>query len=191
MGSYLRPAFVLFFLLTALTGLIYPALVTLIAQGVFPHRANGSIVMVEGAPKGSELIGQHFKGPRYFWGRPSMTDPVPYNAASSSGSNLGPTNDLLMQAVGKRIAELRQAHPDQTGPVPVELVTASASGLDPHLSPAGADYQVSRVANARGVSEDHIRQLVAACTEGRTLGLLGEPRVNVLRLNLALDEIFP
>ncbi len=187
----LRSALVLFLLLTLLTGVVYPLLVTLIAQAVFPRQANGSIVERDGKPVGSELIGQQFDDPRYFWSRPSKTDPVPYNAASSNGSNLGPTNPDHLKAVRERIEAIRKAHPEQTGPVPIDLVTASASGLDPHISPAAAEYQVWRVAKARGLSEDRVRQLVTASTEGRKLGLLGEPRVNVLRLNLALDESGP
>jgi K+-transporting ATPase ATPase C chain len=183
-----RPALTLVVLLTLLTGVVYPVLVTLVAQVVFPHQANGSVVLRDGQPIGSELIGQPFDDPRYFWGRPSATGPTPYNAASSTGSNLGPTNPALLDAVKGRVEALRQAHPDETGPVPVELVTASASGLDPHISPAAAAYQVARVAKVRGLTEDHVRQLIAALTEGRTLGLLGEPRINILRLNLALDH---
>jgi K+-transporting ATPase ATPase C chain len=188
MMNQLRPALTLVVLLTLLTGVVYPVLVTLVAQTVFPHQANGSVVLRDGQPIGSELIGQPFDDPRYFWGRPSATGPTPYNAASSTGSNLGPTNPALLDAVKGRVEALRNAHPDETGPVPVELVTASASGLDPHISPAAAEYQVARVAKARGLTEDHVRQLIAAHTEGRTLGLLGEPRINVLRLNLALDN---
>jgi K+-transporting ATPase ATPase C chain len=188
MKENLRPALVVFLLLTVLTGVIYPMLVTLVAQAAFSHQANGSIVLRDGRPIGSELIGQRFDDPRYFWGRPSATSPVPYNGAASTGSNLGPTNPAHLDAVKVRIETIRQSHPDQSGPVPVDLVTASASGLDPHISPAAAEYQVSRVARARGHSSDQVRQLVAAHTAGHTLGLLGEPRVNVLLLNLALDE---
>ncbi|MCZ2341301.1 MAG: potassium-transporting ATPase subunit KdpC [Bacteroidales bacterium] len=188
MKEQLRPAITVFVLLMLLTGVAYPVVVTLIAQGVFPHRANGSIIKAEGKPVGSELIGQPFTDARYFWGRPSATKPFPYNSASSSGSNLGPTNPALLDAVRGRVAAIRKAHPDQTGSVPVELITASGSGLDPHISPAAAEYQVMRVAKARGMDVDAVRQFVAAHTEGRTFGLLGEPRVNVLRLNLALDK---
>ena len=188
MKAQLRPAITLFVLLMLLTGVAYPATVTLIAQGVFPHQANGSVIMKGNKNYGSELIGQPFDDVRYFWGRPSATDPFPYNAGSSSGSNRGPTNPDLLKDVEDRVKALREAHADQSGPVPVDLVTASASGLDPHISPAAAEYQVTRVARARGQSADEIRKLVAAHTEGRTLGLLGEPRVNVLRLNFALDE---
>jgi K+-transporting ATPase ATPase C chain len=188
MKSQIRIGLILFFLFTLLTGVVYPLAITLIAQGAFPHRANGSVIERQGQPIGSELIGQAFDDPRYFWGRPSATEKVPYNAASSSGSNLGPTNPELLKGVKERVEALRQAHPDQSGPVPIDLVTASASGLDPHISPAAAEFQVARVAKARGLGEDAVRQLVTTHTEGRALGLLGEPRVNVLRLNLALDE---
>jgi K+-transporting ATPase ATPase C chain len=188
MKSRLRTAISLFCLLTLLTGVVYPLAITIIAQAIFPRQANGSVIERQGQPIGSELIGQAFDDPRFFWGRPSATEKIPYNAASSSGSNLGPTNPDLLKAVKERIEMLRQAHPNQSGPVPVDLVTASASGLDPHISPAAAEYQITRVAKARGLSEDRIRELVTAHTEGRTFGLLGEPRVNVLKLNLALDE---
>src|SRR5262249_24251246 len=188
MKAHLRAGLTLFVLLALLTGVVYPVLVTLVAQGAFSHRANGSLMERSGKTAGSELIGQHFDDPRYFWGRPSTTTPVPYNAASSTGSNLGPTTPDLMKAVKERIEAVRKAPPDQIGPVPTDLVTASASGLDPHISPAGAEYQVTRVARARGLSPEDVRRLVADHMEGRTLGLLGEPRVNVLRLNLALDE---
>jgi len=188
MKSQLRPAFSIFFLLILLTGAVYPLAITLIAQGVFPRQANGSVIERQDKMIGSELIGQAFDDPRYFWGRPSATEKVPYNAASSSGSNLGPTNPELLKTVKERIEALRQAHPDQEGTVPIDLVTASASGLDPHISPAAAEYQITRVATARGLSEDRVRELVVAHTESRFLGLLGEPRVNVLKLNLALDE---
>ena len=187
MKSHLRAALTIFGLLALVTGVAYPLLVTLIAQGVFPHRANGSVLVQNGKAVGSELIGQHFDDPRYFWGRPSATTPMPYNAGSSGGSNLGPTNPDQLDAVKKRIEAIRSAQPDETRSVPVDLVTASASGLDPHISPAAAEYQVTRVARARGLTVDEVRRLVAEHTEGRTLGLLGEPRVNVLRLNLALD----
>jgi K+-transporting ATPase ATPase C chain len=185
----LRPAFAIFVALTLLTGVVYPLLVIVIAQTVFSHQANGSLVMRDGKPVGSELIGQPFDDPRYFWGRPSATSPVPYNAAASTGSNLGPTNPAHLDAVQARVAALRQAHPDQKGPVPVDLVTASGSGLDPHISPAAAEYQAARVAQARGLRVDQVRHLAANHTAGRTLGLLGEPRVNVLVLNLSLDAL--
>jgi K+-transporting ATPase ATPase C chain len=188
MKGHLRAAFVLFALLTLLTGVVYPLLVTAVAQIVFPHRANGSVIEAKGKAIGSELIGQPFDDPRYFWGRPSATSPVPYHAGSSTGSNLGPTNPAHLDAVRARVEALRKSHPEQEGPVPGDLVTTSASGLDPHISPAAAEYQLARVAMARGLSEDRVRQLVVEHTEGRTLGLLGEPRVHVLRLNLAVDE---
>jgi K+-transporting ATPase ATPase C chain len=189
--SHLRPALVLFALLTALTGLVYPAVTTGVAQLLFPHRANGSLIVRDGHVVGSELIGQPFSDPAYFWSRPSATGPVPYNAGASSGSNLGPTNPALADAVTQRVAALRAADPTQTAPVPVDLVTASGSGLDPHISPAAAAYQVSRVAGARGRTAQEIQALVDRHTEGRALGLIGEPRVNVLLLNLALDSLAP
>jgi K+-transporting ATPase ATPase C chain len=189
--SQLRPALVLFALFTALTGLVYPAVTTGVAQLLFPHRANGSLIVRDGRVTGSELIGQPFSDAGYFWGRLSATGPVPYNAAASTGSNLGPTNPALMDAVKARVDALRAADPTQTGPVPVDLVTASGSGLDPHISPAAARYQVVRVAQARGRTPDEIRALVDRHAERRTLGILGEPRVNVLLLNLALDSLAP
>jgi K+-transporting ATPase ATPase C chain len=185
----LRPALTIFALLTALTGVAYPAVVTVIGQGLFHHRANGSVMVRGGKAVGSELIGQPFDDLRYFRGRPSATNPSPYNGASSSGSNLGPTNPDHLKAVKERVEELRKTHPDQKGPVPADLVTTSASGLDPHISPAAAEYQVARVAKARGLSVDAVRKLVADHTTDRTAGLLGEPRVNVLQLNLALDGL--
>ena len=188
MKAHLRPCLVLFVLLTLLTGVAYPALITLIAQAVFHDQANGSVLERDGKPVGSALIGQTFDDPSYFWGRPSATGPTGYNSAASSGSNLGPTNPALLDAIKGRVAAIRAAHPDQTGPVPADLVTASASGLDPHISPAAAEYQVARVAKARGLSKDRIRELITSNTEGRTFGVLGEPRVNVLKLNLALNE---
>jgi K+-transporting ATPase ATPase C chain len=184
----LRPALVVFGLLSAVTGLIYPSLVTGIAKLAFPHQADGSTIVREGRVVGSELLGQPFSDPRYFWGRPSATGPQPYNGAASSGSNLGPMNPAHLEAVAARIAALRAADPGNDRPVPVDLVTASGSGLDPHISPASARYQVARVARLRGMSEDEILALVDRFTERRTFGILGEPRVHVLRLNLALDE---
>jgi potassium-transporting ATPase KdpC subunit len=184
--AQLRAAFLMFVALTVVTGIIYPALVTGVAQAVFPDQANGGILRPDGKPVGSELIGQTFDKPEYFWGRPSATTPS-YEASSSTGSNLGPTNSKLIKAVSERVEAIRKAHPDQSGPIPVDLVTASGSGLDPHISPAAAEYQVSRVAKERALSIGEVRKLVAAHTEMRTLGILGEPRVNVLRLNLALD----
>ncbi len=189
MLTQLRPALVSLALFTILTGVAYPILVTGIAQGLFPSRANGSLIVEDGKTVGSALIGQPFDDPRYFWGRPSATAPFPYNAAASSGSNLGPTNEALRQAVKERIATLRVADPRNLAPIPVDLVTASGSGLDPHLSPAGALYQVRRVAQARGLDEAAVRRLVEAQIEPRLLGVLGEPRVNVLQLNVKLDAI--
>jgi K+-transporting ATPase ATPase C chain len=187
MCRQLRAALVSLGLLTLLTGLVYPLVVTGLAQVVFPRQANGSLIVRNGKAVGSELIGQPFDDPKYFWGRPSATSPSPYNAGSSSGSNLGPTNPDLEKAVKERVEALRTADPGSTGPVPVDLVTASASGLDPHISPAAALFQVRRVASARGVDVAAVRQLVERHVEDRTFGILGEPRVNVLALNLALD----
>jgi K+-transporting ATPase ATPase C chain len=194
MRSQLRPALVSLGIFTLLTGLLYPLVVTGIAQVVFPWQANGSLIVRNGQPVGSALIGQPFDDPKYFWGRLSATSPAAYTAfnaeksTGSSGSNYGPLNPALLEAVQGRIKALRDADPDNTAPIPVDLVTASGSGLDPHMSPAAAAYQVSRVARARGLSEDAVRRVVAQHTAGRTLGLLGEPRVNVLAINLALDQ---
>lgn len=185
----LRPALIVFLVLTVITGVIYPGVVTVIARVFFADAASGSIVERNGKAVGSALLGQPFSSPQYFWSRPSATSPQPYNGASSSGSNLGPTNPALEHAVRDRIAALRAADPGNTRAVPADLVTASASGLDPHISPAAAEYQISRVARARGVDETRVRKLVRDATEGRTFGVLGEPRVNVLRLNLALDAL--
>jgi len=185
----LKPALLLLLVMTVLTGAVYPLIVTAIAQAVFPRQANGSLVQREGWAAGSELIGQPFGAPKYFWSRPSATSPYPYNASSSSGSNQGPLNPALADAVAARVKALREADPGNTAPVPADLVTASASGLDPHISPAAAEYQAGRVARARGIAPDRLRALVAASTEGRQLGFLGEPRVNVLKLNLALDAL--
>ena len=187
MGAHVRPAIVSLILLSVVTGLAYPAVVTAVAQLVFPRQANGSLLVRDGKVVGSALIGQPFDDPKYFWGRPSATSPFPYNAASSSASNQGPTNPALYDAVKSRVDALRAADPGNTAPVPVDLVTASGSGLDPHISPAAALYQVGRVAKARKLDESAVRQLVGEHTEGRQLGVLGEPRVNVLTLNLALD----
>ncbi|HEX8948052.1 MAG TPA: potassium-transporting ATPase subunit KdpC [Dissulfurispiraceae bacterium] len=176
-------------LFTVLTGFIYPLVVTGIAQAIFPHQANGSIIVKNGKAVGSELLGQQFDDPKYFWGRLSATTPYPYNGGSSSGSNLGPNNPDLVKAVKSRIDALRAADPGNTAKIPVDLVTASGSGLDPHISPAAAEYQVKRVARSRGMDEAKVKGLVKAYTGGRQLGILGEPRVNVLRLNLALDEL--
>jgi K+-transporting ATPase ATPase C chain len=194
MRALLRPLFVSFAFLTLITGVAYPLLVTGVAQLVFPYQAGGSILLRDGRAVGSELIGQSFDDPAYFWGRLSATSAFPYNAfnaetlTGSSGSNYGPLNPALLDAVHARVDALRAADPDNHAPIPVDLVTASGSGLDPHISVAAALYQMSRVARERGVSEDRIRQLVDEHTEGRQFGLLGEPRVNVLLLNLALDE---
>lgn len=188
MTSLLRPAVVLFLGLTVITGVAYPLLVTGAAQAVFPHEANGSLIDAGGKPVGSSLIGQTFDAPRYFWSRPSATSPGPYNGASSGGSNQGPTNPALTDAAKKRLAALQAADPQNTAPVPVDLVTASGSGLDPEISPAAARYQVSRVARARGMDAAAVQALVDAHTKGRQFGVLGEPRVNVLELNLALDD---
>ncbi|WHZ16910.1 MAG: potassium-transporting ATPase C chain [Nitrospira sp.] len=189
MAAQLRSALMVFFILTVLTGVAYPLAVTGIAQLLFPHQANGSLIYKDGKPVGSTLIGQPFDDPKYFWGRPSATAPFPYNAAASSGSNLGPTNPALTEAVKTRVAALKAADPGNDAPVPVDLVTASGSGLDPHISPAAAEYQVHRVARARGLDEAAVRQLVTSHTEERQFGLLGERRVTVLELNHALDRI--
>lgn len=189
--NHLRPALGILITMTLLTGVVYPLTVTAVAQVIFPQQANGSLISADGAVVGSALLGQHFDDPAYFWGRPSATTPYPNNAASSAGSNLGPTSPELIGAVRDRIAALQSADPAQTAAIPVDLVTASGSGLDPHISVLGALYQVPRVSRARGVDEAIVRDLVQTYTEGRTFGLLGEPRVNVLRLNLALDERFP
>jgi len=185
----LRPAVVLFLLLTALTGFIYPLVVTGLAQLLFPQQAAGSLVMRNGRALGSRLIGQSFSAPGYFWGRPSATTPQPYNGTASGGSNLGPLNPALLDAVKPRIAALRAADPGNEAPVPVDLVTASGSGLDPEVSVAAADFQAARVARARGLAPESVRALIAQHAEGRLLGVLGEPRVNVLELNLALDAL--
>jgi K+-transporting ATPase ATPase C chain len=187
--TQVRTAVVSLIVLTVITGVAYPLAVTVIAQLVFPHQANGSLITAkDGKVVGSALIGQPFDDPKYFWGRPSATSPYPYNAGASSGSNLGPTNPALYEAVKGRVETLRAADPDNTAPVPVDLVTASGSGLDPHISPAAAFYQVNRVAKARKLEPDAVRRLVDQHTEGRQWGFLGEPRVNVLALNLALDR---
>jgi potassium-transporting ATPase KdpC subunit len=184
----LKPAIIVLVLLSLVTGVIYPLVVTGIAQVVFPAQANGSLILKDGKPVGSSLIGQPFNDPKYFWGRLSATSPYAYNAGASSGSNFGPINPALHAAAKARIDALREADPDNKSPIPVDLVTASGSGLDPHISPAAALYQVSRVARARKLDEGRVRQLVESRIEGRQLGVLGEPRVNVLRLNLALDS---
>jgi len=183
----IRPAVVSFLLLTLLTGIAYPLVVTGVAQVVMPDKANGSLIMKDGKPIGSSLMGQSFSDPKYFWSRPSATSPMPNNPTASGGSNLGPTNPALMDGVKGRVQALRDADPGNQQPVPVDLVTASASGLDPHISPAAAEYQLARVARVRNLSPDVVNKLVAEHTEGRQFGILGEPRVNVLELNLALD----
>ena len=187
--TLIRPAVVLLALFTLVTGLFYPLAVTGLAQVVFPAQANGSLIEQNGRIVGSALIGQPFDAPKYFWGRPSATSPFPYNAAASSGSNLGPSNPALIDAVQARVAALRAADAGNTEPVPADLVTASGSGLDPHISVAAALYQAPRVARTRGLDAGVVAQLVERYTEGPQLGLLGEPRVNVLKLNLALDEV--
>jgi K+-transporting ATPase ATPase C chain len=199
MLAQFRPALVALLIFTVLTGVMYPLAVTGLAQVVFPAQANGSLITnAQGQVIGSSLIGQPFDDPRYFWSRPSATGVHPYNAfnadalAGSSGSNYGPLNDGLIGPEGtvqSRITALREADPDNTASIPVDLVTASASGLDPHISPAAAEYQTARVARERGLSEEQVRQMIAAQTEGRVFGILGEPRVNVLELNLALDAL--
>ena len=176
-------------LMTAILGVIYPLLATGLAQVLFPAQANGSLVMKDGKAIGSSLIGQSFTAPKYFWGRPSATSPMANNGTSSTGSNQGPTNPALTDAVKQRIDALRAADPGNTAPVPVDLVTASGSGLDPEISPAAAQYQLMRVARVRGLEPAKVQQLVAQATRDRQFGLLGEPRVNVLQLNLALDAL--
>ncbi|MDR3445042.1 MULTISPECIES: potassium-transporting ATPase subunit KdpC [Dyella] len=187
MGKLIRSAIVMLLLMTVITGVAYPLVVTGLAQVLFPSQANGSLIVKDGKPVGSTLIGQSFDDPKYFWGRPSATAPQPNNGASSTGSNQGPTNPALADAVKQRIDALRVADPGNTKPVPVDLVTASGSGLDPEISPAAADYQVARVAKVRGMSPSQVQAMVAMATTGRQFGMLGEPRVNVLKLNLALD----
>lgn len=188
MIKQLKPAILLFVILSLITGTIYPALVTGLAQLLFPFQANGSLIMdTSGKHIGSELIGQPFSDPNHFWGRPSATGPFPYNAQASGGSNLGPANPALPAAVKARIQALNAADPGNNAPVPVDLVTASGSGLDPHISPAAAEYQISRVAGARHIDPEELRACVARHTEPRQWSFLGEPRVNVLILNLALD----
>ena len=179
----------LFLLLTLLTGFLYPLLLTGLARLLFPQQAAGSIVLQDGRAVGSKLIGQSFSDPRYFWSRPSATTPQPYNGTASTGSNMGSLNPALLDAVKARVAALRAADPDNRAPVPIDLVTASGSGLDPEISLTAADYQAARVARARGLAPERVQALIAQHTEGRLLGVLGEPRVNVLELNLALDAL--
>jgi K+-transporting ATPase ATPase C chain len=188
MKTLLRPAISLFVLLSVITGIAYPLVVTGIAKVLFPSAAAGSLVHKDGKPVGSSLIGQNFADPGHFWSRPSATSPQPNNGTASGGSNQGPLNPALVDAVKGRIDALKAADPDNTLPIPVDLVTASASGLDPHITPAAAEYQVQRVARERKLAPDAVRVLVAKATEGRQLGVFGEPRVNVLALNLALDN---
>jgi potassium-transporting ATPase KdpC subunit len=185
----LRQAVACMVVLTVITGVIYPLVVTGVAQLLFPHQANGSLIIDNGKIAGSSLIGQTFDSPKYFWSRPSATSPIAYNAANSSGSNLGPLNPALTENVKARIVQLKAADDVSKMPVPVDLVTSSGSGLDPDISPASAQYQISRVAKARNIDETKIRELVAKYTRNRQFGVLGEPRVNVLELNLALDNL--
>jgi K+-transporting ATPase ATPase C chain len=189
MKTYLRPAVSLFILMSVLLGGLYPALVTVVGQAFFAQQANGSLIVRDGVAVGSELIGQNFTEPKYFWGRLSSAGTFPYNAAASGGSNLGPLNPVLVDAAKARIEALRQADPDSKSEIPADLVTASASGLDPQISPAAAEYQVARVAQARGLPLERVRHLVRAQTEAPQWGLFGEARVNVLKLNLALDAL--
>ena len=189
MFKELKPAAFGFLGLTLITGFLYPLMVTGISQLTMPEKSNGSLIVKDGKPVGSELIGQNFSDPKYFWGRPSATSPMPYNGAASGGSNLGPTNAALIDAVKARVQALKEADPGNKLPIPVDLVTASASGLDPEISPAAAAYQVERIAHARSIDPAKIRQLVMQHTRPRQLGILGEPGVNVLQINLALDAL--
>jgi potassium-transporting ATPase KdpC subunit len=189
MSSLIRPALVLFLIMTAVTGIAYPLVVIGIAQVVFPDQAGGSLVLKGGEAVGSRLIGQNFADPKYFWSRPSATSPQPYNGVGSGGSNFGPLSPALTDRIKKNIDALRAADPTNTAPVPVDLVTASGSGLDPELSLAGARYQLARVARVRGLSQAAVQSLIDSHARGKWLGLLGEPRVNVLELNLALDDL--
>jgi len=189
MRSLIRPALGLFLILTLITGIAYPLVITGIARVFFPAQAAGSLIVIDGKLAGSRLIGQSFSDPKYFWSRPSATTPQPYNGLASGGSNLGPLNPALADAIRSRIAALHAADPGNTARVPVDLVTASASGLDPEISLAAANYQAPRVARVRGLSIKNVRALIAAHAHGRFLGLFGEPRVNVLELNLALDGL--
>jgi K+-transporting ATPase ATPase C chain len=188
MTTIIRNSLMALLLFTILTGIIYPLAVTGIAQVIFPHQANGSIIIKNGKAVGSELFGQQFEDPKYFWGRLSATSPYPYNGGSSTGSNLGPNNPDLVKAVQVRIDALHAADPGNQAKIPVDLVTASGSGLDPHISPAAAEYQMHRVAKARGLDDAKVRDIVARNTQGRWLRVIGEPVVNVLGVNLALDE---
>ena len=189
MKNIFRPALVLFFILTLLTGFAYPLVVTGVAQSLFPSQASGSLILRDGKLVGSSLIGQNFSDPKHFWGRPSATGPMSYNASASGGSNQGPLNRALTDAVKSRVEALRSADAGNTAPVPVDLVTASASGLDPHISPAAANFQVARVAKARGLAADKVQSLVEQQTETPLIPFLGERQVNVLKLNLALETL--
>ncbi len=189
MRSLVWPSAAAVLVFTLLTGAVYPAAITVVARLAFPRQAGGSLIVRDGKEVGSSLLGQYTKDPKYFWGRLSATSPFPDNAASSSGSNLGPSNPALRDAVKARVAALRALDSTNTAPVPIDLATASGSGLDPHISPAAAEYQLARVARARGIDTTTVRALVLAHTEGRQLGILGEPRVNALELNLALDRL--
>ena len=190
MRPLIRQSLSLFLVMTALCGVLYPLAVTGLAQLAFPRQANGSLIVRDGQVLGSRLIGQRFRGADYFWSRPSATAPYPYDAEASSGSNLGPTNPALRAAVARRVAALRAANPAATGPIPADLVTASGSGLDPDITPAAAQYQLARVARARHLSTARVQAMIDASTRGRQLGVLGEPRVNVLELNLRLDGLW-
>jgi len=189
MNTIIRPAITLFVIMTLLTGIVYPFAVTGIARVLFPDQAAGSLVMVDGHPVGSRIIGQSFSEPKYFWSRPSATSPQPYNAIASTGSNLGPLNPALTDAIKTRIEALKAADPSNTLPVPVDLVTASASGLDPEISIAAANYQAARIARVRGLALEEVQALIGSHARGKLLGLVGEPRINVLDLNLALDAL--
>lgn len=189
MSKVLKPALLMFLLLSLITGVLYPLLVTLVSTATMPEQAAGSLITRDGKILGSTLVGQNFSDPKYFWGRLSATGPYAYNGAVSSGSNLGPLNPVLTDNINARIDALRLADPENTAPIPVDLVTASGSGLDPHISPAATAYQAARVARVRGIAQSSMDTLVAEYTEGRQLGIFGEPRVNVLQLNLALDAL--
>lgn len=191
MMKELKPALLMLVVLTVLTGIIYPLAVTGVAQLLFPRQAGGSLIEKDGTVVGSALIGQQFSGPHYFHGRPSATAPTPYNAANSGASNLAPSAKALVDGVGERVASMTEANPGEPGAVPADLVTTSASGLDPHVSPAAAAYQIKRVATLRRAPQEEVRKLVAEHTTGRALGILGEPVVNVLTLNLDLDRRWP
>lgn len=190
MGNLVRQSVSMLIAMTVLSGIVYPLLVTAVAQLLFHDAANGSVIVRAGKPLGSELIGQPFADPKYFWSRPSATTPFPDNPAASGASNLGPTNPALTDAVKQRVDALHAADPDNTAPIPVDLVTTSGSGLDPQISPAAALFQVARVARARGMAEAEVARLVTIASEGRMFGILGEPRVNVLELNLRLDGVW-